>query len=146
MIQQAKINCILLVEDNPEDVFLTKEAFKKGTGIRQFHVVEDGLEAIDFLRKQGKYKNVPRPDLILLDLNLPKKNGCEVLGEIKKDDSLKSIPVIILSTSSDLTDIHITYELCANCYITKPNNFEKFIQVTQSIENFWFNTVKLPSN
>ncbi len=146
MIPENKLVCILLIDDSPDDVFLTLEAFKRGTKIKQFHVVEDGLEAIYFLRKQGKYKNVPRPDLILLDLNLPKKNGREVLDEIKKDHSLKNIPVIILSTSTDWKDIETTYELNANCYISKPSDFEMFIKVTQSIENFWFNTVSLPNN
>ena len=146
MIPQEKFICILLIDDSPDDVFLTMEAFKRGTKIKHFHVVEDGMEAIFFLRKQGKYKNVPRPDLILLDLNLPKKNGKEVLDEIKKDNSLKTIPVIILSTSTDWKDIDSTYELNANCYISKPIDFEMFIKVTQSIENFWFDTVKLPTN
>ncbi len=146
MIQQEKLVCILLVDDSPDDVFLTTEAFKRGTKIKQFHIVEDGVEAIYFLRKQGKYKDVPRPDLILLDLNLPRKNGKEVLYEIKKDNSLKNIPVIILSTSTDFKDIESTYELNANCYISKPSDFEIFIKITQSIENFWFDTVKLPVN
>jgi chemotaxis family two-component system response regulator Rcp1 len=146
MIPQEKLVRILLIDDSPDDIFLTIEAFKRGTKIKQFHIVEDGMEAIYFLRKQGKYRDVPRPDLILLDLNLPKKNGKEVLYEIKKDTSLKNIPVIILSTSTDWEDIVSTYELNANCYISKPSDFEMFIKVTQSIENFWFSTVSLPIN
>ncbi len=136
---------ILLVEDNPGDVRLTIEALKEGKLCNNLNVVSDGTEAIAYLRREGQYAQASRPDLILLDLNLPGKNGREVLSEIKADESLKSIPVVILTTSSAEQDILRTYELHANCYITKPIDLEQFIMIVQSIQNFWFNIVKLPS-
>ncbi len=135
---------ILLVEDNPADVRLTQEALKDGKLLNTLSVVGDGVEAIAFLRRQGQYTDAPRPDLILLDLNLPKKDGREVLAEIKTDEKLKSIPVVVLTVSKAEEDILKTYTLHANCYITKPVDLDQFITVTQSIEDFWFSVVKLP--
>jgi CheY-like chemotaxis protein len=135
---------ILLVEDNPGDVRLTKEALKEGRFANLINVAVDGFEAMAFLRREGKYANASRPDLILLDLNLPKKNGREVLAEIKADSNLKSIPVVVLTSSQAEKDIVATYNLHANCYITKPVDFEQFICVVRSIEDFWFAVVKLP--
>ena len=135
---------ILLVEDNPGDVRLTIEALKEGKIANHMSVAEDGIEAMAFLHREGKYKKAPKPDLILLDLNLPKKNGREVLAEIKVDPYLKSIPVVILTSSEAEKDIVATYNLHANCYITKPVDFNQFINVVRSIEDFWFKLVKLP--
>ena len=135
---------ILLVEDNPGDVRLTKEALKEGRFANLINVAVDGFEAMAFLRREGKYANASRPDLILLDLNLPKKNGREVLAEIKADSDLKRIPVVVLTSSQAEKDIVATYNLHANCYITKPVDFEQFICVVRSIEDFWFAAVKLP--
>ena len=135
---------ILLVEDNPGDVRLTQEAFKESKIYNRIHVVYDGVEALAFLHRKGEYADVPRPDVILLDLNLPKKDGREVLAEIKKDPKLKRIPVVILTTSEAEQDIVKTYNLHANCYITKPVDLERFITVVKSIETFWFGVVKLP--
>ena len=135
---------ILLVEDNPGDVRLTKEALKDCKMRNTLYVVEDGEEALSFLYKEGKYADAPQPDLILLDLNLPKKNGKEVLSEIKEDPRLKRIPVVILTTSKAEEDILKTYDLHANCYITKPVDFDQFISVVRKIEVLWFSIVKLP--
>lgn len=135
---------ILLVEDNPGDVRLTREAFKEGKVLNNLSVVEDGVEAMAFLRQQGKYADVPRPDLILLDLNLPKKDGREVLPEIKGDTNLKRIPVVILTTSKAEQDILKTYNLHANCYVTKPVDLEQFISVVRFVQHFWLSIVKLP--
>ena len=135
---------VLLVEDNPGDVRLTQEAFKEGKLSNGLRVVMDGVEAMAFLRREGEYADAPRPDIILLDLNLPKKDGREVLAEIKDDDDLKSIPVIILTTSDAEEDIIRTYNHHANCYITKPVDLEQLINVVRSIENFWLTVVKLP--
>ncbi|MDB5052830.1 MAG: Two-component system response regulator [Bacilli bacterium] len=135
---------VLLVEDNPGDVRLTKEALKEGKVQINISIVTNGLEAMAFLRKEGEYKNAPKPDLILLDLNLPIKDGREVLEEIKNDDDLKYIPVVVLTTSEAEQDIFRTYELHVNCYITKPVDYEQFITVVRSIEEFWFTIVKLP--
>ena len=135
---------ILLVEDNPGDVRLTQEAFKEGRIVNGLHVVMDGVEAMAFLQREGEYADAPRPDIILLDLNLPKKDGREVLAEIKDDDKLKSIPVIILTTSDAEEDIIRTYNHHANCYITKPVDLEQLINVVRSIEDFWLTVVKLP--
>jgi len=135
---------ILLVEDNLGDVRLTREALADGKVHNVLHVVRDGVEASDFLFKRGEFKNVMRPDLILLDLNLPKKDGREVLREIKMDEDLKTIPVIILTSSKADEDILKAYNLHANCYITKPVNLHQFIDVVKEIENFWFTIVKLP--
>ena len=137
---------ILLVEDNPGDVRLTKEAMKEAKIFNILNVVEDGVEALAYLRKKGKFKDVNRPDLILLDLNLPKKNGREVLTEIKQDINLKQIPVVILTVSKAEEDISKTYELHANCFITKPVDMDQFVKVVKSIEDFWFYIVKLPPN
>jgi len=137
---------ILMVEDNPGDVRLTKEALNDAKVINNLHVADDGIEALNFLKRQGKYKDAIRPDLILLDLNLPKKDGREVLGEIKADPGLRQIPVVILTTSKAEEDILKTYDLHANCYITKPVDLEKFIEVISAIEDFWLSIVKLPRN
>ncbi len=137
---------ILLIEDNPGDVRLTQEAFKEGKLINNLHVVEDGIEALAYLRKQGKFKNEPQPDLILLDLNLPKKDGRELLAEIKEDQHFKHIPVVVLTTSTAEADIIKSYESHANCYITKPVDMNQFIKIVKSIEYFWFTIVKLPPN
>ena len=136
---------ILLVEDSPSDADLTEEALSDGKVLNHLHWVEDGVEALAFLRRQGKYTKAPRPDLILLDLNLPKKDGREVLAQIKADPSLKLIPVVILSTSAAERDILKTYELNANCYVSKPIDLEQFISVVKLIEEFWLALVKLPS-
>ncbi len=137
---------ILLVEDNPGDVRLTVEALKESKLLNNLNVVEDGIEALAFLKNQGSYKKNPRPDLILLDLNLPKKDGREVLAEFKKDNSLKHIPVVILTTSQADEDIIKTYNLHANCYVTKPVDMEQFLKVVKSVGDFWFSIVRLPPN
>lgn len=136
---------VLLVEDNPGDVRLTREAFKDAKVHLQMHVVNDGFEAIEFVKRRGEYENCPRPDLILLDLNLPRKDGRDVLAEIKSDPALKSIPVVILTTSASDVDIERSYLLHANCYISKPVDLDGFLTVVRSIDNFWFSVVKLPS-
>ena len=136
---------VLLVEDNPGDVRLTKEALKEGKMLNRVTVVGDGVEALSFLRRQGKYADAGQPDLILLDLNLPKKDGRQVLAEIKADPGLKRIPVVVLTTSSAEEDILKTYDLHANCYVTKPVDLEQFMRVVKSIEDFWVTVVKLPS-
>jgi CheY-like chemotaxis protein len=135
---------LLLVEDNPGDVELTKEALKDAKVATHLHVVEDCAAALDFLFKRGEHAHVPRPDVILLDLNLPKKDGREVLAEIKADPSLARIPVVVLTTSQADEDIIRAYQLHANCYITKPVDFRQFVHVVQSIEDFWLTVVKLP--
>ena len=137
---------ILLVDDNPGDIRLTQEALKESKVLNNIHIVEDGMEALEFLRKEGRFKNVITPDIILLDLNLPKRNGREVLAEIKNDDFLKKIPVVILTISRAEEDILKSYMLHANCYITKPVDMDQFIKIVRSIENFWFSIVKLPPN
>ena len=145
MIQSVgKAIDILLVEDNPGDVRLAMEALKESKIRNNIYVVEDGVEAMDFLRRKGKYNDVPRPDLILLDLNLPRKSGREVLAEVKTDDDLKRIPVVVLTVSRDEEDILRAYNLHANCYVTKPIDFEQFIKITRTIEEFWLTIVKLP--
>lgn len=135
---------ILLVEDSPSDADLTEEALSDGKVLNNLHWVEDGVEALAFLRRQGKHANAPRPDLILLDLNLPKKDGREVLAEIKADPNLKRIPAIVLTTSAAERDILKTYELNANCYVTKPIDLDQFISAVKLIEQFWLALVKLP--
>ena len=135
---------ILLVEDSPSDTALTIEALDEGKIANNLTHVEDGIEAMDCLRQKGKYKNSPRPDLIMLDLNLPKKDGREVLAEIKNDPDLKIIPIIVLTTSRSDKDILQSYELNANCYITKPVDFKQFMDVVKSIEKFWLTVVTLP--
>ena len=135
---------ILLVEDCAADVRLTKEVFKEGKVRNKLYVVGNGVEAMDFLVKNGKYTDAPKPDLILLDLNLPKKNGREVLSEIKNHPELSRIPVVVLTTSKNEDDIQATYNSYANCFITKPFDLDQFIKVAKSIEDFWFSLVKLP--
>lgn len=136
---------ILLVEDNPADVLLMKEAFKNSTIVDQMHVVVDGEEALNFLKKQGQYQNATNPDLILLDLNLPKIDGREVLIEINKDPELHRIPVIVLSSSKVEKDIMESYDNNANCYIVKPIELEKFVKIVETIESFWFGLAALPN-
>ena len=136
---------VLLVEDNPGDVRLTQEAFKEAKMSIKLDVTMDGAEAIKFLRKNGEYENAETPDLILLDLNLPKKDGREVLKEIKTDDILKRIPVVVLTTSNAEQDIMKSYNLHVNCYINKPVDFEKFFDIIQKIEEFWLTTAILPT-
>lgn len=135
---------ILLVEDNPGDIRLTQEALKEGSIKNVLNVVKDGVEALDYLKKKGKFMNSPTPDIILLDLNLPRKDGREVLAEIKADEYLKLIPVIILTTSDADQDILRSYKLHANCFITKPVDLDQFIFIIRQIETFWFTVVKLP--
>jgi CheY-like chemotaxis protein len=135
---------VLLVEDNPGDAQLTKIALEEGKVQINLNVVEDGVEALLYLRKIGRYATASDPDLILLDLNLPKKDGREVLAEIKADRVLKRIPIVILTTSQSEEDILKVYNLNANCYITKPVDFERFVKIVQTIEDFWFTIVKLP--
>ncbi len=135
---------ILIVEDNPGDARLAVEALAEGKVSNKISIVQDGVEAISFLRRENGYSDAPRPDLILLDLNLPKMNGKDVLAIIKEDSKLKRIPVVILTTSDADQDIFATYDLHANCYITKPVDFNQFINVIQSIEDFWLSIVKLP--
>ena len=137
---------ILLIEDSPSDADLAREALGQGKILNNLHFVEDGVEAMKFLRRKEPYLRVPRPDLILLDLNLPKKTGVEVLTEIKSDQSLKLIPVVILSTSAAQEDIIQSYSLHANCYITKPVDFVQFTKVIRLIEEFWLAVVQLPVN
>lgn len=136
---------ILLVEDNPGDIQLTKEALAETKILTNLYTVGDGVEALDFLYKKGGFKDKPRPDIIILDLNLPLKDGREVLEIIKQDDDLKRIPVVILTSSKAEEDIVRSYNLHANCYITKPLDFERFIHIVQNIEQFWFTVVKLPT-
>jgi two-component system, chemotaxis family, response regulator Rcp1 len=137
---------ILLVEDNPGDVRLTREALSDAKVLNRLTVAVDGLEALAALRRQGRFANAPRPDIILLDLNLPRKDGRAVLAEIKKDPDLRRIPVIVLTTSRAEEDVLRTYDLHANCYIPKPLDLEQFITVVKSIEDFWFTVAKLPSD
>jgi CheY-like chemotaxis protein len=135
---------VLLIEDNPGDIQLTRIALEESKLQVRLSVVEDGIEAMSFLHHEPPYGYAPHPDLILLDLNLPGKNGREVLAEIKTDQHLKRIPVVVLTTSQAEEDIVRAYSLCANCYITKPVNFDQFVRIVQSIEDFWFTIVKLP--
>jgi chemotaxis family two-component system response regulator Rcp1 len=136
---------ILLVEDNPGDVRLTREALRDGKIYNNLYVARDGVEAMAFLRKTGQYAQAPRPDLILLDLNLPRKDGHEVLAEVKTDETLRRIPVVILTTSQAEEDIIKTYDLHVNCYITKPVDLDQFVKIVKSIEDFWLTIVKLPA-
>ena len=135
---------VLLVEDNPGDVRLTREALRDGKVFNNLSTVPDGVEALRFLRREGPYADAPRPDVILLDLNLPKKDGREVLEEIKADPGLRTIPVVVLTSSEAERDIARAYALNANCYVTKPVDLDQFITVVKSIEDFWFSIVKLP--
>jgi CheY-like chemotaxis protein len=136
---------ILLVEDNPGDVELIREAFKEGRLVNEFDVVGDGQEAIDYLRKVGSYAKRSSPDMILLDLNLPKKDGRQVLMELKNDPILKRIPIVVLTTSASQEDISQAYENRANCYVRKPVDLNDFLDVMKQVENFWLSIVKLPS-
>ena len=135
---------ILMVEDSPSDALISREALAYAKVLNHLHVVEDGVRAIAFLRREGPYAQAPRPDLILLDLNLPKKDGREVLAEVKADDQLKTIPVVVLTTSRAEEDILRAYGLHANCYIAKPVDFVRFAEVVRAIEHFWFTIVSLP--
>lgn len=135
---------ILLIEDNPGDIRLTQEALRTARRPNRIRVAEDGVEAMAILRREGNYAHTPLPDLILLDLNLPRKDGRDVLREIKTDPVLKRIPVIILTTSQSQPDVTMAYDLHANCYITKPVDFERFQAAVKAIENFWLSTVRLP--
>ena len=144
MVDENRPVEILLVEDNPGDERLTREALKEGKVYSNLHWAKDGVEAMEFLRREGPHANAPRPDIILLDLNLPKKDGREVLSEIKGDEQLKRIPVVILTTSKAEEDVLKTYNLHANCYVTKPVDLEKFIVVVKSIDRFWLTIVTLP--
>lgn len=137
---------ILLVEDNPGDVFLTQEAFREGQFEHRLSVAEDGEQALRFLRREGSYKNAPRPDLILMDLNLPKKDGREVLAEVKSDPGLKHIPVIVLTMSEADQDVTRAYKLHANCYLTKPIEMDNFLKMIRSVEDFWLSIARLPDN
>jgi len=141
---RAKPVQMLLVEDNPGDVRLTKETLKDAKLMVDLHVVGDGVEAMAFLRQEGKHASAPCPDLVLLDLNLPKKDGREVLAEIKQDPDLRRIPVVVLTISNAEEDILKSYNLHANAYVTKPLNLEQFAKITKAIEDFWFTVVKLP--
>lgn len=135
---------ILMVEDNPDDIELTVEALKDAKVGNILEIVRDGVEAMAFLKREGRFQQAPRPDLILLDLNMARKDGREVLREIKTHPHLKRIPVVILTTSQAEEDILNTYDLHANCYITKPVGFDQFLKVVRSIEDFWLTVVKLP--
>jgi chemotaxis family two-component system response regulator Rcp1 len=136
---------VLLVEDNPADVRLTREALEEGKVRNHLHVAPDGAAALEFLRREGIYADAPRPDLILLDLNLPRMNGREVLTAIKEDESLRRIPVVVLTTSEDEEDVLRSYELHANCYVTKPVGLDQFLAVVRQIDSFWLEVVKLPA-
>ncbi len=137
---------VLLVEDNPGDVRLAKEAFKEAKARSELHVVGDGVEALHFLRRENGFANRARPDIVLLDLNLPRKDGREVLAELKEDPELKHIPVVVLSTSEAEGDIRDSYRLHANCYITKPLDLARFLEVMRAVDEFWFRVVKLPES
>jgi chemotaxis family two-component system response regulator Rcp1 len=141
---QQKAIEILMVEDSPSDAQLTIEALHAAKIVNRLHHVEDGVEAMQFLRQEGPYADAPRPDLILLDLNLPRKDGREVLDELKQDSDLKVIPVVVLTTSRSEQDVLRSYQLHANCYITKPVDFTQFMEVVKAIENFWLTIVTLP--
>ncbi|GAB4566529.1 MAG: response regulator [Haliangiales bacterium] len=135
---------ILLVEDNPADVDLTFEAFEQGGVEGDLHVVGDGVEAIRFLRQQEEYASAPRPTLILLDLNLPKRDGRSVLAEVKADHGLRQIPVVVLSSSAAADDVERSYELHANCYIQKPSSFSRYVSIIQALDEFWFQVATCP--
>jgi Response regulators consisting of a CheY-like receiver domain and a winged-helix DNA-binding domain len=135
---------ILLAEDNPGDVTLTKKALEEGSLANNFHVVTDGVEALGFLRQEGEYADAPRPDLVLLDLNMPRKDGKAVLEAMQADEGLSRIPVVVLTSSESEADIARSYELNANAYLTKPVDFDGFVEIVDRIEEFWFQVVKLP--
>jgi CheY-like chemotaxis protein len=136
---------ILLVEDNPGDARLTREALREGRMRNRLHHMRDGVEALAFLRREAPYEDAPMPDLILLDLNLPRKNGTQVLAEMKEEPRLRLIPVVVLTTSEAEQDVLRTYELHANCYITKPVDLDKFLAIVRAVEEFWVDIVKLPN-
>ena len=144
MLNNMNVVNLLLVEDNPGDIKLIQETLKENRFLTELTVITDGEEALNFLKRRGEYEFEPHPDLILLDLNLPKLNGQEILAEIKKDEELKRIPVIVLTSSTEENDIYKSYNLNANCYISKPVDLDNFIKVIRSIENFWLTIVKLP--
>ena len=137
---------VLLVEDDPGDVLLIREAFEDNKVANRLHVVADGVEALDFMRQNGEHSDAPRPDLVLLDLNLPRKDGREVLAEVKNDHSLRTIPVVVLTTSQAEEDVLRSYDLHANAYVTKPVDFDRFIGVVRQIDQFFVSVVKLPNN
>ena len=144
IITQTKSVEILLVDDNIGDVVLTKEALKGADFTNRVSIARDGFEALDFLRQAGKFANAPTPDLILLDINMPRKNGCEVLSEIRRDEALKLIPIVILTSSESEDDIRRAYELGANCYVTKPADLDEMVKIVQAIDYFWTTVAKLP--
>ncbi|GEM86918.1 response regulator [Meiothermus granaticius] len=144
MIESTEIIEILLVEDNAGDVQLTREAFEEAKVRNRLHVVSDGVEALQFLRQEGRFAGQPRPDLVLLDLNLPRKGGLEVLTEIKQDPELRQVPVVVLTTSQAEADITQSYNRYANAYISKPVDLDKFLEVVRSLEHFWLAVVRLP--
>jgi CheY-like chemotaxis protein len=144
MRERSRIE-ILLVEDNPADVLLTREAFEEGKLPYRLSVVEDGEQALRFLQKKGEFKQAPEPHIVLLDLNLPKKDGRELLAEVKSDPSLRHIPVIVLTTSDANQDIRRAYDLHANCYLTKPIDVDEFLKSIRSVENFWLTLARLPA-
>ena len=146
MNQNLNVIEVLLVEDDPGDVVLIREAFEHNKVYNALHVVSDGVQALEFLRHEGEYANAPRPDLMLLDLNLPRKDGREVLAEIKSDPALRSIPVVVLTTSKAEEDILRSYDLHANAYVTKPVDFNRFIEVVRQIDEFFVTVVKLPGH
>ena len=137
---------VLLVEDDPGDVLLIREAFEDNKVANRLHVVSDGVEALDFMRQAGEHADAPRPDLVLLDLNLPRKDGREVLAEVKNDDALRTIPVVVLTTSQAEEDVLRSYDLHANAYVTKPVDFDRFIGVVRQIDQFFVSVVKLPNH
>ena len=137
---------ILMAEDSPSDAELARQAFKNGKLLNELMIVKDGVEAMAYLRREGRFADAIRPDVVLLDLNMPRKDGREVLAEMKTDPDLKTIPVVVLTTSEDEQDILRSYELQASCFITKPVEFEKFLEVARSIKHFYFNIVTLPPN
>jgi len=140
----AKLIDILLVDDDEGDILLAKRALENGKFYNAMHVAKDGVEAMAFLKQQGEFADAERPDLILLDLNMPRKDGREVLAEIKQDPSLRSIPVVVLTTSDSEQDVAKMYDLQANCYVTKPVDLEQFTKIVKEIKNFWFSVVSLP--
>ncbi|QLH78927.1 response regulator [Halosimplex rubrum] len=141
---EAEPVAILLAEDNPGDVTLTRKALERGSIINNLHVVNDGVEALSFLRQEGEYADEPRPDLVLLDLNMPRKDGRDVLEEIKTEDRLKRIPIVVMTSSEAEEDIVQSYDLHANAYLTKPIDFDGFLDVIERIEEFWLTVVKMP--
>jgi len=137
---------ILLAEDNPGDVMLTKKALEEGKLANNLHVTTDGVDALEFLRQDGEYADAPRPDLVLLDLNMPRKDGEDVLEAMQADESLRRIPVVVLTSSESEEDIAKSYELNANAYLTKPVDFDGFVEIVNRMEDFWFQVVKLPED